>query len=62
MALAIGFFRHITQQDTLEATRNRQERKDDATGKDRQRLNYSLLTLMAFEEGDSHFKENSLLP
>ena len=25
-------------------------------------LNYSLLTLMAFEEGDSHFKENSLLP
>ena len=26
------------------------------------RLNYSLLTLMAFEEGDSHFKENSLLP
>ena len=25
-------------------------------------LNYSLLTLMAFEEGDSHFKENSLMP
>ena len=25
-------------------------------------LNYSLLTLMAFEEGDSHFKENRLLP
>ena len=25
-------------------------------------LNYSLLTLMAFEEGNSHFKENSLLP
>jgi hypothetical protein len=25
-------------------------------------LNYSLLTLMAFDEGDSHFKENSLLP
>ena len=26
------------------------------------KLNYSLLTLMAFEEGNSHFKENSLLP